>query len=65
MKLLRSYGRLGPTTLDRFIVRDSTAARESLERILEWDFDRVIVAHGDVVESGGKEMLRDGYSWLF
>jgi hypothetical protein len=64
MKLLRSYGRLGPTKLDRLIVRDSTAARESLERILEWDFDRVIVAHGDVVESGGKEMLRDGYSWL-
>ena len=64
MKLIGSYGRLGPTTLDRFIVRDDAAACESLERILEWDFGRVIVAHGDVVESGGKEMLREGYSWL-
>jgi hypothetical protein len=64
MKLIRSYGRLGPTTLDRFIVRDDAAARESLKRILEWDFGRVIVAHGDVVESGGKQMLREGYSWL-
>jgi len=64
MKLLRSYGRLGPSKLDRFIVRDGGEARESLKRILEWDFDRVIVAHGDVVESGGKQLLREGYEWL-
>lgn len=64
MKLLRSYGRLGPSTLDPWLIRDRRAARESLERILAWDFDRVIVAHGDVLESGGHEILRRGYSWL-
>jgi hypothetical protein len=26
--------------------------------ILAWDFDRVIVGHGDVIERGGKEKLR-------
>ena len=64
MKLLRSYGRFGPSTLDPLLIRDRRAARESLERILAWDFDRVIVAHGDVLESGGRELLRRGYSWL-
>jgi hypothetical protein len=64
MKLLRSYGRLGPTKLDPLLIRDRRAARGSLERILAWDFDRVIVAHGDVQESGGKALLRDGYAWL-
>jgi hypothetical protein len=64
MKLLRSYGRLGPSTLDPLLIRDRRAARESLERILAWPFDRVIVAHGDVLESGGHEILREGYSWL-
>ena len=64
MKLIRSYGRFGPSTLDPLLIRDRQAARQSLERILAWDFDRVVVAHGDVLESGGREALRRGYSWL-
>jgi len=64
MKLLRSYGRFGPSKLDPFLIRDRHAARQSLERILAWDFDRVVVAHGDVLETGGHEALRQGYSWL-
>ena len=64
MKLLRSYGRLAPSTLDPLLIRDRRAARESLERILAWDFDRIIVAHGDVLESGGHETLCRGYAWL-
>ena len=39
-------------------------ARRSLDRILAWDFDRVVVAHGDVLERGGRELLREGYAWL-
>jgi hypothetical protein len=64
MRLIRSYGRFGPTKLDPLLIRDRRAARESLTRILAWDFDRVVVAHGDVLESGGREALRQGYSWL-
>jgi hypothetical protein len=64
MKLLRSYGRLGPSTLDPWLIKDRSAARESLERILAWDFDRIIVAHGDVLDAGGHDILRSGYAWL-
>jgi hypothetical protein len=64
MKLLRSYGHFGPSKLDPLLIRDRDAARQSLERILAWDFDRVVVAHGDILESGGREALRAGYAWL-
>jgi hypothetical protein len=64
MKLIRSYGHLGPSKLDPWLIRDRRAARASLEHILAWDFDRIIVAHGDVLESGGHEVLREGYAWL-
>jgi len=64
MRLLRSYGYFGPSKLDPLLIRDRPAARACLERILAWDFDRVIVAHGDVLESGGREALRRGYAWL-
>ncbi len=39
-------------------VKDEAAFRASLDTILSWDFDRVIVGHGDVIEAGGKEKLR-------
>jgi len=64
MRLVRSYGRFGPSTLDPLLIRDRRAARESLERILAWDFDRVVVAHGEILEHGGREALREGYAWL-
>jgi hypothetical protein len=64
MRMIRSYGRFGPSRLDPLLIRDRRAARASLERILAWDFERVVVAHGDVLERGGREALRSGYAWL-
>jgi len=58
------YGRFGVGRLDKWVVRDRAAARRVIDRILEWDFDRIILAHGYVVNSGGKDMLRDAYAWL-
>ena len=39
-------------------VKNEEAFQNSLATILEWDFDRVIVGHGDVVDSDGKVKLR-------
>jgi hypothetical protein len=25
---------------------------------------RIVLAHGDVIESGGRDILRDAYTWL-
>jgi hypothetical protein len=41
-------------------VKDKAAFEQSLSTILSWDFDRVIVGHGDVIETGGKEKVREG-----
>lgn len=58
-----AYGRLSPTLLERLFVRDRSAFCRSLERILDWPFERVVVAHGQVSETGGREELAGGYSW--
>ncbi|REJ85762.1 MAG: DUF4336 domain-containing protein [Acidobacteria bacterium] len=63
-RLLNGYGRLTPSLLERLLVRDRKSFREDLERIFEWPFDRVVVTHGQIVESGGREQLRRGYSWV-
>jgi len=62
--LVGAVGNFGPHRIVRLGIRDRTAARRSLETILRWDFDRVIVSHGEVLESGGKEAVRAGFAYL-
>lgn len=63
-RMARAYGRLSPTLLERIFAKDRPAFRRSLERILEWPFERVVVSHGEVSETGGREELIRGYAWL-
>lgn len=56
--------RLAPSRFYRLLMRDKVAARASVERILEWDFDRVVVSHGDIVSHGGKRAMQRAFSWL-
>ena len=62
--LVGGRGNFGPHRLIRLGIRDHKAARESVARILQWDFDRVVVTHGDVLESGGKAKFAAAFSYL-
>ena len=64
---LRAFGALGGFAQSRMFklcVRDRRAVRESIDRVLAWDFDRVIVTHGEILESGGKRAIEDVFAWL-
>lgn len=63
-KLMGAAGHFGPHRFIRWAIRNKIAARKSLGFIMRWDFDRIILAHGDIVDTGGKEMLRDAFSFL-
>lgn len=43
-------------------IEDPAAFEASLQTILSWDFDRVIVGHGDVIELAGKDKLRAAFN---
>ncbi len=43
---------------------DRSAARMSLERLLSWDFDRLIIAHGPCIEIGAKPVVERAFRWL-
>lgn len=64
MRLNGAYGRFGPTRMLKTRFRDRAALRASLERILAWDFDRVSVTHGEILEAGGREALRDAFAGI-
>jgi Domain of unknown function (DUF4336) len=39
-------------------------ARRSLQRLLSWDFDRLIIAHGPCIEKDAKPFVREAFRWL-
>lgn len=62
--LVGAAGRFGPHRMVRRFMRDHRAARTSVDRILQWDFDRVVVTHGEVLESGGRQRFADAFAFL-
>jgi hypothetical protein len=43
---------------------DRSLARQSLERLLSWDFDQLIIAHGACIESGARQYIKRAFRWL-
>ena len=39
-------------------------ARRSLERVLSWDFDRLIIAHGVCIAGEAKRFVKKAFRWL-
>ena len=62
--LVGAAGHFGPHRLIRRAIQDHDAARDSVAKILKWDFDRVIVTHGDVLERGGHAKVAEAFSYL-
>ncbi len=42
----------------RLYTNDAPAAAESLERIRSWDFERIVLSHGGLIESGGRAVMQ-------
>jgi glyoxylase-like metal-dependent hydrolase (beta-lactamase superfamily II) len=52
LRLMGTYKRLGPSRLLRWrLTKDRRALKADVERMLAWDFARVLPGHGDVFES--------------
>ena len=62
--LVGAEGRFGPHRGARFLIRDRAAAKASLARILEWDFARVTVTHGEVLENSGPPKMKEAFAFL-
>lgn len=63
MRCMCGYPGCKTTLLERAKMRRDLA-REDLRAILAWDFDRVIMAHGEVIEAGGHQAVRQAFGWL-
>ena len=45
-------------------IRDRAAMRKSIETILGWDFDKLLIAHGHCLRSNAKEDVSRAFEWI-
>ena len=65
VRLTGRFEQLAPTRLERLMVSDKAEFRQSLQKVLEWPFERVVVSHGSVLESQeARDALARGFDWL-
>lgn len=63
MRLARMYERPRMPPDWQLSFRDREATRTSFERILSWDFDRILLAHGRPVAGNAREGFLHEYAW--
>ena len=51
------YGKPAPSPEHSLYLSDPDALEDSLRRVREWQFDRIVLAHGRCIESDGRQVL--------
>ncbi len=57
MRLMGIHNRFAVARMWKYWVKDRAAFQHSIEQVLAWDFERIVMAHGDIVVEGGASML--------
>ncbi|MDX1799932.1 MAG: DUF4336 domain-containing protein [Marinobacter sp.] len=60
--VFRMWNRPKPAPEYRLGWQDREAARASLNRILAWDFDRIVLSHGDNIVENAKQVAREAWT---
>lgn len=62
-RVIGGYKKLEPSRLEKIAIQEKQKVKNSIQTVLSWNFERVIVAHGSIVDNQGKEKLKEGYKW--
>lgn len=64
LRLNGCYCHFGPSRMVKAVINNRAALRRSLDELLTWEFDRIIVGHGGNLTSSPKEALREAFAFL-
>lgn len=57
-KLLGTHNRPAISKLILLATKNRKALKQSVQELLEWDFDRLVMAHGSIIETSAKEIFK-------
>ena len=59
-----AHNRFTPTRYAKMAIKDKAAFKKSIDHIAAWDFERIIMAHGDIIEKKGKDLFKQAFAFL-
>ena len=63
-RAIGGYKSLSPSLLERFATQETEKVKQAVQKVLAWNFERVIMAHGSIIEKDAKQRFREGYEWF-
>ena len=63
MKLNGAYNCFTSSRILRSLIKDKNAFSSSIQEILQWDFEQIIIAHGTPITDDAKQRFRDSFQW--
>lgn len=62
--LSRAWKKPAQSSFWKALTKDRAACARSIDDMLTWDFERVVVTHGDVIEHDARAVARDCLKWM-
>jgi len=62
LSLAGCHNRLGPSRFARSMVKDKPRYADSIRALANWNFDRIIMAHGDILESQADQAFASAFA---
>jgi hypothetical protein len=56
-KIMGSFNKPAVSRLLKILTRDKAQLKKDVSRVLDLDFDRLVMAHGEIIETGAKPIL--------
>lgn len=63
-RIIGGYKKLSPSILEKLATQEKEKVKQAVKKVLLWDFKRVIMAHGSIIENDAKPKFREGYEWF-
>ena len=64
MTLNGALGHLGPSRICKMLMADRAQVRASIDRMLAWNPERLLLCHGEIVERDGRAELERAFAFL-
>lgn len=64
LRLVGAWSRPMQSRLIRSVTKDPARAGASVARVLEWPFERAVMAHGAVVDEDARAVVRSACHWM-
>lgn len=59
-----AYDMFGPSMLEKLAINEKEKMSASVRNVLKWDFERIVMAHGRIIENNGREAFSKAYEFV-